>query len=268
MKNHIHLLLEVGEIPLSKTMQSLLFRYTRYFNRRYEKIGHLFQGRYKAILCDRDAYLLELIRYIHLNPVRAKVVTDPDGYPWTGHLGYLGKAKDGLVDEDFVLGQFGRRKSLARRKYREFVMERLDGEHEGKYYEVKDQRYLGEESFIDRIEGQKREAENAVYDVSIEVIAREVSKVTGITQESLYGLSRSREGALGRSIVAYLARVVSGSMIKDVARHFRRSPMVMSQACIKIEGQLGKDREFREMIEKLKRDLSQKAKKKYLITIA
>jgi hypothetical protein len=68
--------------------------------------------------------------------------------------------------------------------------------------------------------------------------------------------------------VAYLARVVSGSMIKDVARHFRRSPMVMSQAFIKIEGQLGKDRAFREMIEKLKTDLTQKAKKKYHITIA
>jgi len=172
------------------------------------------------------------------------------------------------VDEDFVLGQFGRHKTLARRKYREFVMERLDGEHEGKYYEVKDQRYLGEESFIDRIEGQKGEAENSVYDVPIEVIAREVSKATGITQESLYSLTRSREGARGRSIVAYLARVVSGWMIKDVGRHFRRSPMVMSQACIKIEGQLRKDLEFREMIEKLKMDLTQKAKKKYLITIA
>jgi chromosomal replication initiation ATPase DnaA len=86
----------------------------------------------------------------------------------------------------------------------------------------------------------------------MEVIAWEVRKVTGITQESLYGLSRSREGALGRSIVSYLERVVSGSMIKDVARHFRRSPMVMSQ----------------EMIEKLKTDLTQQAKKKYPITIA
>ena len=117
-------------------------------------------------------------------------------------------------------------------------------------------------------EGQKREVENTVYDVPIEVIAREVSKVTGITQESLYSLTRSREGARGRSIVAYLARVVSGWMIKDVGRHFRRSPMVMSQACIKIEGQLGKDRAFRDMIERLKTDLTQKAKKKYHITIA
>lgn len=91
--------------------------------------------------------------------------------------------------------------------------------------------------------------------------------MTGITQERLYGLSRNREGAFGRGIVVYLARVVSGSMIKDVARHFRRSPMVMSQAC-KIERQLGEDQEFREMIKELKTVLTQNVKKKYLVTIA
>lgn len=103
MKNHFHLLLEVEGTPLGKIMQSLLFRYTRYFNKRYGKVGHLFQGRYKAILCDKDAYLVELVRYIHLNPVRAKVVTDPEKYLWTSHLGYLGKVKDGFIEEDFVL---------------------------------------------------------------------------------------------------------------------------------------------------------------------
>jgi len=86
MKNHLHLLVEVEETPLSRIMQSLLFRYTRYFNRRYGEVGHLFQGRYKAIVCDKDAYLLELVRYIHLNPVRAKIVKSPEDYGWTGHL--------------------------------------------------------------------------------------------------------------------------------------------------------------------------------------
>ena len=78
MKNHLHLLIEVEENPLSRIMQSLLFGYARYFNRRYGEVGHLFQGRYKAILCDKDAYLLELVRYIHLNPVRAKIVREPE----------------------------------------------------------------------------------------------------------------------------------------------------------------------------------------------
>jgi REP element-mobilizing transposase RayT len=75
MQNHLHFLIEVGEIPLSRIMQSLLFGYAHYFNRRYREVGHLFQGRYKAILCDKDAYLLELVRYIHLNPLWMVFVT-------------------------------------------------------------------------------------------------------------------------------------------------------------------------------------------------
>jgi putative transposase len=88
---------------LSKVMQVLQFRYTRYFNQRYRKVGHLFQGRYKAILCDKEVYLLELIRYIHLNPVRAGMVRDPEEYPWTGHRDYLGKGEENLIDSDLVL---------------------------------------------------------------------------------------------------------------------------------------------------------------------
>jgi REP element-mobilizing transposase RayT len=100
MKNHLHLLVEVEEVPLGRIMQSLLFRYTRYFNRLHGEVGHLFQGRYKAILCDKDAYLLELVRYIHLNPVRAKIVKEPEGYVWTGHLSFIRKGADSLIDEE------------------------------------------------------------------------------------------------------------------------------------------------------------------------
>jgi REP element-mobilizing transposase RayT len=80
MPNHVHLLLEMERHPLSKIMQGLQQSYTAYFNRKYKLVGHLFQGRYKDILCDRDAYLLELVRYIHLNPVRSKLVRDPGEY--------------------------------------------------------------------------------------------------------------------------------------------------------------------------------------------
>jgi REP element-mobilizing transposase RayT len=268
MRNHFHLLLEVEGTPLSKIMQSLLFRYTRYFNKRYGKVGHLFQGRYKAILCDKDAYLLELIRYIHLNPVRAKVVTDAERYLWTSHLSYLGMLKDGLIEEDFVLGQFGKKKSLARRKYRRFVIEELDSGHQEKYYKVKDQRFLGEDSFIDRIEVEKRGGENAVFDIPIEVIAQEVSRATGIARNEMYSLTRNRKGAHGRSMVAYLGRAISGHMVTEIAQHFQRSPMRISQAIIQFENELREDNHLRKTIEKLEEDLIEKAKKKYFITIA
>jgi REP element-mobilizing transposase RayT len=93
MPNHFHLLLEVCLHPLFKVMQTLLYRYTRYFNNRHHKVGHLFQGRYRAILCDKDSYLLELVRYLHLNPVRAGLAGDVTQYPWSSHAVFL-KGRD------------------------------------------------------------------------------------------------------------------------------------------------------------------------------
>jgi REP element-mobilizing transposase RayT len=103
MPNHIHLLIESAEVPLSKIMQAIQFSYTQSFNRRHKKVGHLFQGRYKAVLCQKDEYLLELVRYIHLNPVRAGIVKDPKNYnpnstlfqpdPISHHIGNLEGAR-------------------------------------------------------------------------------------------------------------------------------------------------------------------------------
>ena len=106
--NHVHLLVKTQETPLSKFMQGLQFTYTRYYNQRYSKIGHLFQGRYKTILCDRDAYLLELVRYIHLNPARMRRSVDPWRYKWSSHRGYLGEGCPVRIETRFVLGQFGK----------------------------------------------------------------------------------------------------------------------------------------------------------------
>ena len=95
MPNHVHLLVETGAHPLSRFMQGLQQTYTQYFNRKHRKVGHLFQGRYKAIVCDKDEYLLSLVRYIHLNPIRANMVRKLDQYPYSGHRHYL----EGRVSE-------------------------------------------------------------------------------------------------------------------------------------------------------------------------
>ena len=268
MKNHIHLLLEVNEIPLSRFMQSFLFGYARYFNKRYDKVGHLFQGRYKAIVCDKDAYLLELVRYIHLNPVRVKVVRDPGRYLWSSHLSYLGMGNQGLTDTDYVLAQFGKNKSVGKKKYEEFILEGLQDGHQKKFYEVKDQRYLGEENFINRVENEKRDGEGAVYEIPIEIIVGEVSKACGVTIDRLYSLTYERKGAHGRGIVGYLARGLTGQMVKGIAEHFRRSPMRISQAIIEVEKRLRQDESLSKMVRRLEKDLIRQAKRKYFITIA
>ncbi len=249
-------------------MQSLLFGYAHYFNRRYGEVGHLFQGRYKAILCDKDAYLLELVRYIHLNPVRAKVAKGPEDYVWTGHLSYLGKGGEGLIDEGFVLDQFGPNRSLARRRYQQFVWEGISTGHEEKYYQLKDQRYLGEESFIDRIEIENKDPENWVYDISLGAISQEVSRTTGIREDKFYSVTRDREGAHGRGIVAYLARVMSGYTVKEIGGHFRRSPVTIGEAIMKVEDQLGRDRAFAKALTRIRNKLVEGRKRKYRVSVA
>jgi REP element-mobilizing transposase RayT len=268
MRNHVHLLIEVEATPLSKIMQALQFRYTRYFNTRYGKEGHLFQGRYKAILCDKDAYLLELIRYIHLNPIRSNLVRDLERYRWVSHQTYLGRKMDDLIGDDLVLRQFGRTKSVARRRYNDFIREGLDLDHQAKYYKVKDQRFLGEQEFLERIESKKVKDEAVLFEIPLEAIVREVGETVGITRDRIHSLSRDRRGALGRSLVAYLARKLSGYFVKDVAKYFRREPAMMSQGIMKLENLLRADEDLAERVEIIERKLIRNRRKKYFITNA
>jgi REP element-mobilizing transposase RayT len=268
MKSHIHLLLEVERTPLSRIMQSLLFRYTQYFNRRYRQVGHLFQGRYKAIVCDKDAYLLELVRYIHLNPVRARVVKRPEDYVWTGHLSYLAKRGEDLIDEGFVLDQLGDNRSSARRRYRRFVWEGMTGGHEKKYYQVKDQRYLGEDAFVERIETERKEPEDWIYEIPLEAISREVARAIGSGEDELHSARRGRQGSRGRGMVAYLARRISGYRVREIADHFRRSSVTVSEAIAKVEDLLRKDIAFAKGLRILAENLIKGRKRKYRITEA
>src|SRR6201988_767272 len=123
MANHVHLLLETKRVGLSKVMQGIQGSYTQNYNRRHHKVGHLFEGRYKAILCDRDGYLLELVRYIHLNPARMKVPLNPWRYRWSSHGAYLGKPSMIKVAIEEVLSQFSASLGAARRGYQRFMEE-------------------------------------------------------------------------------------------------------------------------------------------------
>src|SRR5437660_5689124 len=117
MTNHFHLLIERQADDIGKIMHRLLTGYSNYYNRRYRRVGHLFQERHKAILCESDRYLAELVRYLHLNPVRAGMVELPEQYQYSGHRAYLGLAPAGVLDVDPVLRHFGAKKTLARAAY-------------------------------------------------------------------------------------------------------------------------------------------------------
>ena len=122
--NHAHILLRSGQTPLATVMRRLLTGYAVSYNRRHRRHGHLFQNRYKSILCQEDTYLLELVRYIHLNPLRAKIVKslkDSDEYPYSGHSALMGKIQREFQDTNYVLRLFGEKVSAARKAYRAYV---------------------------------------------------------------------------------------------------------------------------------------------------
>ena len=178
------------------------------------------------------------------------------------------RGKGFLLDKELVLGQFGKGRNQARRRYRQFVFDGLPLGHQKKYYEVKDQRYLGEDEFIDQIERIKTSAEPALFEIPLEDIAKEVVNHMAIGRDRMYSLSRDRRGAYGRAIVGYLARKLTGSLVKDIARHFQREPMTISEAVMKMESLVEKDMELARRIEHMRNNLMKRGKKKYLITVA
>ena len=126
--NHLHLLLRTGRSPITTVMRRLLTGYAQQFNRRHRRHGYLFQNRYKSFLCETEPYLLELVRYIHLNPIRAGRVKDMDAldrYPKAGHAVIMGATEHTWQDTDTVLALFGDKRSSARRAYRSFVRKGL-----------------------------------------------------------------------------------------------------------------------------------------------
>jgi len=126
MTNHAHILFKSGKQGISTVMRRQLTWYAQYFNRRHHRSGHLFENRYKSILCDEENFLLALIRYIHLNPVRAGIaetMEELDRYPWCGHSAMIGERECPWMDVDYVLLQFGNKKRRARNAYRRFVEE-------------------------------------------------------------------------------------------------------------------------------------------------
>jgi putative transposase len=126
MPNHFHLLIQTNDRPLSLGMRKLLTGYVINFNRRHKRVGHLFQNRYKSIVCEEDPYLLELTRYIHLNPLRSKMISDIQElkkYPWTGHSAIMGEIKRDWQDSEAILSFFGSKKKRAILLYEQFLSE-------------------------------------------------------------------------------------------------------------------------------------------------
>lgn len=143
-------------------MQNLSFRYTRWVNKRQHRVGHLFQGRFKALLVDADSYLLELVRYIHLNPVRAGLVSDPADYAWSGHRAYLGAAQVHWLTTDWVLSQLSKHRKAAIKRYHDFIEARSgEGYREDFHRGTAAGGVLGDDRFVEAVESQQGRKQSA-----------------------------------------------------------------------------------------------------------
>jgi REP element-mobilizing transposase RayT len=150
MNNHYHLIIETPDGNLSAGMRQLNGVYTQYINRRHKRVGHVFQGRYKSILIEKESYLLEVSRYVVLNPVRAKVVKRPEDWKWSSYSAMAGLDKPHkCLTPDWILGQFGTKRSQAEKGYREFVSAGI--KQKGIWGEVRGQSILGEDIFFEKL---------------------------------------------------------------------------------------------------------------------
>lgn len=245
MGTHVHLLIETGQVPLSKILQGINQRFTMYFNWSHGTVGHLFQGRYKAILCDRDAYLLSLVKYLHFNPVRAGMVRQPEEYRWSSHRAYLGLSRDGLVDMELVLGMFSKGLKRGCRLYREYMREEQKTSKE-EFYRTVDQRILGDEQFVESLrervkdgiaEGRRR------HGVSLSEIGRGIKEIFGIGLGELKAKGKDTSVMEGRRLFSLAARDY-GYKGKEIAVFLEKDPA-------SVTGYLRKGQDLRDKKERL-----------------
>jgi len=167
MTNHYHLIVETPHSNLHEIMHYINSSYTTYINRKRGRAGHLFQGRYKAILVDKDTYLLELSRYLHLNPVRAGIVARPEEYPHSSYRSYIRKEKEDIVHRDLILEMISQRRKEGPKSYKEYVERAIGEKYESLFKNIYAGVILGSRSFIkqtlERLTGELFDREHIAH---------------------------------------------------------------------------------------------------------
>ena len=271
MGNHFHLLVQTPKANLSEFMRHFNIAYTGSYNRRHKRVGHLYQGRYKAILVEGDTYLLELSRYLHLNPIRIKPHKGKgyneqwrvlEKYRWSSLRGYL-KAieRESWVNYDEVLGQVGGSRS----RYSQFIEEGIEGGYDTPWEKLKGQVILGREEFVRKLKGKangkvsprEQPSMKVLEAVSPEEVLRKVSRKLGIKTEELLGKRPARRDyrALVMEMMYRHGRTGQG---ESGRRMGRLDYSTVSRERKRLRERIAADRELRRLVEKAERSLNQR----------
>jgi len=264
MDNHYHLLIETPHGNIKQIMQNINTSYTVFINRRHNRTGHLLQGRYKAFIVDKENYLLELSRYIHLNPVRANMVNRPEEYKWGSYGDYIDKEKrDTLTDRDDTLYHFSKVRGTAIENYKKFVD---DGLRESSPFENAKGSILGSADFKDKVGKylKRRLDEIEIPEVKgigkvhqAEDIVSLVANYYGVNKGDI--LKRKRSTYRYRNIAIYLSKLLSGKKNRDIGKMFGITIQGVTNACRRIEKAMEKDDKLKEEIKDIK-DTAEKVK--------
>ena len=261
LPNHFHLLLRTGDLPLATVMRRLMTGHAISFNRRHERVGHLFQNRYKSILCQENAYFLELVRYIHLNPLRAGLVENLgqlEAYPYSGHGVIMGRQRQEWHNVKEVLSCFDNQTAAARKKYKAFIAKGVGQGHradltdggvirkdkgwtstdmmrKAEGHVKSDERILGDSDFVTRVLSTANEAFEQKYalktsGVNLDTVAANVAKLFGLTSADVWEKSRNRNLVAARSLICYLAARKLGWTMTSLARRFGISTAAVSKS--------------------------------------
>jgi hypothetical protein len=259
MPNHYHLLLETPRANLQRILHHLNTSYTNYFNKKMERVGHLFQGRYRAILVEKDAYALELSRYIHLNPVRAHLVKEPSQYPWSSYLPYVEEEKRwGWLERKFILGQLSSNEREARRRYQVFVRGGMVKLLEDPLRKVVASTLLGTEGFIERV--RERFIKKATSHRDLPALRKLSSwpDLSSIVKESEKAFGKGT--IVSRRVALYLSHRLSGLSLGEIGEYFGRiGPSAVTQNTRRLEIILEQDKKFSAEVQNLKKILSEQS---------
>lgn len=253
MGNHYHLLLETPEGNLSQIMRHINGAYTTYFNVKRRRAGHLLQGRYKAILVEADAYALELSRYLHLNPVRAAMVSRPEAYPWSSYRVYVGdQPSPEWLQKNFILSCLAERGENKKERYRAFVADRLGHDYPSPLKQVIAATILGSESFVSTV--QKKYLSCKVVE---DIPALKVLKTRPSPPEIVATVNQTfpAEPKLARKVAVYLCHQHSGEKLKEIGGRFNLGESGVSQLCRRFSVELEMDRQLKRKLDDLKMSL-------------
>jgi putative transposase len=238
MDNHFHLLLETPRGNLSRIMHFINTSYTLHFNARYSRVGHLFQGRFKAILIEADAYAQTVSRYIHLNPVRAGLVSYPEDYGWSSFQEYAGlRTSRSWLRTDFVLSYFGENSKKARSSYLDFVRTSAGNAQEDPMKNAGPSLILGSASFVERIKARFQPGKKAGRDVPA------ANKLKGRPTlgeiRDAVSLALGQENTFTRNAAIYLTHAKFDYRLKEIAAFYSLSLSAISLITGKMRKNLG-----------------------------